>query len=180
MKRYAVTESGVITNVVLSDAESVPSNYTDLTTNEPHHITTEETQAAYDLFQTANYFPGLTSKEILNNMPFIVYDSSIPMVWNYNIYRAGTYIAQTDYVLDVDAVSIACVTGDNSGTAHTTGTINLMNWFRDSWNIPITLCEPPKSNVLVQAWCKNSLGFSDTGTLYTRGEHEFYIYRRTN
>ena len=102
------------------------------------------------------------------------------MVWDYSIHRAGEDFKNTGYTLDVDAVSIACVTGDNSGTAHTTATINLMNWFRDSWNIPITLCEPPKSNVLVQAWCKNSLGFSDTGTLYTRGEHEFYIYRRTN
>ena len=31
-----------------------------------------------------------------------------------------------------------------------------------------------------ELWCKNSLGFTNTGTLYTRGEHEFYIYRRTN
>lgn len=180
MKRYAVTESGVITKVVLSDVESVPSNYIDLTTNEPHHLTTDETQAAYDLFKTSSYFSALTNKEILNNIPNIVYDSSIPMVYDYSIHRAGENFKNTGYTLDVDAVCLSCVTGDNSGTAHTTSIINLMNWFRDSWNIPISLCEPPKSNNLVQAWCKNSLNFSDTGTLYTRGEHEFYIYRRTN
>tara|TARA_A100001391_G_scaffold148511_1_gene105977 strand:- start:101 stop:640 length:540 start_codon:yes stop_codon:yes gene_type:complete len=179
MKKYAVTENGVITKVINSDADPVPSNYTDMTTNEPHHITTDEAQAAYDLFTSVSYFNGVTDTDILNKEK-IVYDSSIPMVWHYSIHRAGENFKDTGYMLDVDAVSIACVTGDNSGTAHTTGTINLMNWFRDSWNIPITLCEPPKSNVLVQAWCKNSLGFSDTGTLYTRGEHEFYIYRRTN
>ena len=179
MKKYAVTENGVITKVINSDADPVPSNYTDMTTNEPHHITTDEAQAAYDLFTSVSYFNGVTDTDILNKEK-IVYDSSIPMVWHYSIHRAGENFKDTGYMLDVDAVSIACVTGDNSGTAHTTATINLMNWFRDSWNIPITLCEPPKSNVLVQAWCKNSLGFSDTGTLYTRGEHEFYIYRRTN
>ena len=174
MKKYAVTENGVIVKVINSDADPVPSNYIDMTTNEPHHITAEEAQASYDLFKTVNYFPGLTDKDQCNELT-ITYDSSIPMVWHYSIHRAGEDFKNTGYTLDVDAVSIACVTGDNSGTAHTTATINLMNWFRDSWNIPITLCEPPKSNVLVQAWCKNSLGFSDTGTLYTRGEHEFYI-----
>ena len=179
MKKYAVTENGIIVKVIKSDADPVPSNYTDMTTADPHHITTDEAQTAYDLFKTVNYFPGLTDKDQCNELT-IVYDSSIPMVWDYSIHRAGEDFKNTGYTLDVDAVSIACVTGDNSGTAHTTATINLMNWFRDSWNIPITLCEPPKSNVLVQAWCKNSLGFSDTGTLYTRGEHEFYIYRRTN
>ena len=179
MKKYAVTENGVITKVINSDADPVPSNYTDMTTNAPHHITTDEAQTAYDLFKTVNYFPGLTDKDQCNELT-ITYDSSIPMVWDYSIHRAGENFSNTGYILDVDAVSIACVTGDNSGTAHTTATINLMNWFRDSWNIPITLCEPPKSNVLVQAWCKNSLGFSDTGTLYTRGEHKFYIYKRTN
>ena len=179
MKKYAVTENGVITKVINSNADPVPSNYTDMTTADPHHITTDEAQTANDLFKTVNYFPGLTDKDQCNELT-ITYDSSIPMVWHYSIHRAGEDFKNTGYTLDVDAVSIACVTGDNSGTAHTTATINLMNWFRDSWNIPITLCEPPKSNVLVQAWCKNSLGFSDTGTLYTRGEHEFYIYRRTN
>ena len=179
MKKYAVTENGVITKVINSNADPVPSNYTDMTTADPHHITTDEAQTAYDLFKTVNYFPGLTDKDQCNELT-ITYDSSIPMVWHYSIHRAGEDFKNTGYTLDVDAVSIAWVTGDNSGTAHTTATINLMNWFRDSWNIPITLCEPPKSNVLVQAWCKNSLGFSDTGTLYTRGEHEFYIYRRTN
>ena len=179
MKKYAVTENGVITKVINSNADPVPSNYTDMTTADPHHITTDEAQTAYDLFKTVNYFPGLTDKDQCNELT-ITYDSSIPMVWHYSIHRAGEDFKNTGYTLDVDAVSIACVTGDNSGTAHTTATINLMNWFRDSWNIPITLCEPPKSNVLVQAWCKNSLGFSDTGTLYTCGEYEFYIYRRTN
>ncbi len=179
MKKYAVTENGVITKVINSDVDPVPSNYTDMTTADPHHITTEEAQTAYDLFKTSSYFPGLTNKDQCNEVT-IVYDSSIPMVWHYSIHRAGENFKNTGYTLDVDAVSIACVTGDNSGTAHTTGTINLMNWFRDSWNIPVTLCEPPKSNVLVQAWCKNSLGFTDTGTLYTKNGHEFYIYRRTN
>ena len=179
MKKYAVTENGVITKVINSNADPVPSNYTDMTTADPHHITTDEAQTAYDLFKTVNYFPGLTDKDQCNELT-ITYDSSIPMVWHYSIHKAGEDFKNTGYTLDVDAVSIACVTGDNSGTAHTTATINLMNWFRDSWNIPITLCEPPKSNVLVQAWCKNSLGFSDTGTLYTCGEYEFYIYRRTN
>jgi len=179
MKKYAVTENGVITKVINSDANPVPSNYTDMTATDPHHITTDEAQTAYDLFKTSSYFPGLTDKDQCNELT-IVYDSSIPMVWDYSIHRAGEDFKHTGYILDVDAVSIACVTGDNSGTAHTTATINLMNWFRDSWNIPITLCEPPKSNTLVQAWCKNSLGFTDTGTLYTRGDYEFYIYRRTN
>lgn len=179
MKKYAVTENGVITKVINSDADPVPSNYTDMTTADPHHITTEEAQAAYDLFKTVNYFQGLTDKDQCNELT-IVYDSSIPMVWHYSIHRASENFKNTGYILDVDAVSLACVTGDNSGTAHTTASINLMNWFRDSWNIPITLCEPPKSNALVQAWCKNSLGFTDTGTLYTQGDYEFYIYRRTN
>ena len=179
MKKYAVTENGVITKVINSDADPVPSNYTDMTTADPHHITTEEAQTAYDLFKTVNYFQGLTDKDQCNELT-IVYDSSIPMVWHYSIHRASENFKNTGYILDVDAVSLACVTGDNSGTAHTTASINLMNWFRDSWNIPITLCEPPKSNALVQAWCKNSLGFTDTGTLYTKGDYEFYIYRRTN
>tara|TARA_R110002020_G_scaffold425760_1_gene635195 strand:+ start:471 stop:1010 length:540 start_codon:yes stop_codon:yes gene_type:complete len=179
MKKYAVTENGVITKVINSDANPVPNNYTDMTTADPHHITTEEAETAYDLFRTSSYFPGLTDKDQCNELT-IVYDSSIPMVWHYSTHKAGENFKNTGYTLDVDAVSIACVTGDNSGTAHTTSTINLMNWFRDSWNIPITLCEPPKSNVLVQAWCKNSLGFSDTGTLYTSGDYEFYIYRRIN
>ena len=179
MKKYAVTENGVITKVINSDADPVPSNYTDMTTADPHHITTEEAQTAYDLFKTVSYFNGVTDTDILNKEK-IVYDSSIPMVWHYSIHRAGENFKNTGYTLDVDAVSIACVTGDNSGTAHTTATINLMNWFKNSWNIPVTLCEPPKSNALVQAWCKNSLGFTDTGTLYTKGDYEFYIYRRTN
>tara|TARA_R100000654_G_scaffold61099_1_gene87970 strand:+ start:1744 stop:2283 length:540 start_codon:yes stop_codon:yes gene_type:complete len=179
MKKYAVTENGVIIKVINSDANPVPSNYIDMTTNEPHHMTTDEAQAAYDLFTSVSYFKGVTDTDILNKEK-IIYDSSIPMVWHYSIHRAGENFKGTEYTLDVDAVSIACVTGDNSGTAHTEATINLMNWFRDSWNIPITLCEPPKSNVLVQAWCKNSLGFTDTGTLYNIEGYEFYIYRRTN
>ena len=120
MKKYAVTENGVITKVINSDADPVPSNYTDMTTNEPHHITTDEAQAAYDLFTSVSYFNGVTDTDILNKEK-IVYDSSIPMVWHYSIHRAGENFKDTGYMLDVDAVSIACVTGDNSGTAHTTG-----------------------------------------------------------
>ena len=179
MKKCAVTENGIIQRVINCDMETCPANHTCMNDADPHHITAEEAQASYDLFKTTNYFPGLTDKDELNELK-IVYDSSIPMPWFYEIWRAGDDYNGTGYVLDVDAVSIACVTGDNSGTAHTTATINLMNWFRDSWNIPVTLCEPPKSNTLVQAWCKNSLGFTDTGTLYNVSGHEFYIYRRTN
>ena len=179
MKKCAVTENGIIQRVINCDMETCPANHTCMNDADPHHITTDEAQPSYDLFKTTNYFPGLTDKDELNELK-IVYDSSIPMTWFYEIWRAGDDYNGTGYVLDVDAVSIACVTGDNSGTAHTTGTINLMNWFRDSWNIPVTLCEPPKSNTLVQAWCKNSLGFTDTGTLYNVSGHEFYIYRRTN
>ena len=179
MKKCAVTENGIIQRVINCDMETCPANHTCMNDADPHHITTDEAQTAYDLFKTVSYFPGLKAADECNNLT-IVYDSSIPMVWHYSIHRAGENFKNYGYTLDVDAVSIACVSGDNSGTAHTTGTINLMNWFRDSWNIPVTLCEPPKSNVLVQAWCKNSLGFTDTGTLYTSGDYEFYIYRRTN
>lgn len=179
MRKCAVTENGIIQRVINCDMETCPANHTCMNDADPHHITTNEAQTAYDLFKTSSYFPGLTDKEQCNELT-IVYDSSIPMVWHYSIHRAGENFKGTGYTLDVDAVSIACVTGDNSGTAHTTASINLMNWFRDSWNIPVSLCEPPKSNALVQAWCKNSLGFTDTGTLYTKGDYEFYIYRRTN
>ena len=55
MKKYAVTENGVITKVINSNADPVPSNYTDMTTADPHHITTDEAQTAYDLFKTVNY-----------------------------------------------------------------------------------------------------------------------------
>ena len=72
MKKYAVTENGVIVKVINSDADPVPSNYIDMTTNEPHHITAEEAQASYDLFKTTDYFPGITNKDELNNLKIVL------------------------------------------------------------------------------------------------------------